>query len=44
MRKFIIAALAAASALTAAAAANAGVYIPSCGWVFNGWYWVYVCG
>jgi hypothetical protein len=44
MRKFIISALAAASVLTAAAAANAGVYFPTCGWVFNGWGWSYICG
>jgi hypothetical protein len=41
MRKFIIPAIAAA-VLTIASAAHAQVYIP-CGWVWNGYFWVYVC-
>jgi len=44
MRKFIISALAAASVLAATAAANAWVVVPTCGWVFNGYGWSYICG
>jgi hypothetical protein len=45
MRKLItISALAAAASLIAgASAANAGIYVPYCQWVFNGWVWTYLC-
>jgi hypothetical protein len=50
MRRYIIAAVAAASLVAAVSAANAGYYLPNgfyvttCGWVFNGFGWTYVCG
>jgi hypothetical protein len=44
MRKLTtISALAAASLIAGASAANAYVVIPVCQWVFNGFGWVYLC-
>jgi hypothetical protein len=50
MRKFIISALAAASILGAVSVAYAGYWlangisVPTCGWYFNDFAWVYGCG
>ena len=53
MRKFLIAGAAVASLLVAASAAQAGywapgpwgpVYVPTCGYVWNGFAYIYVCG
>jgi hypothetical protein len=49
MRKLIISTIAVASLLAGVATASAGygfngVYYPTCGTVWNGFAWVYVCG
>ena len=48
-KKLLLGTLVAASILGTSAVANAGywfggVYFPTCGYVWNGFYWIYVCG
>lgn len=42
MKKLIIATAVLASLL--AGVAQAGYYVPTCAWVWNGFAWVWVCG
>jgi hypothetical protein len=43
MRKFILAAVAAAGVLTAVSVANAAILVPVCGWVITPFGLSYVC-